>query len=145
MQYSIDHDGSIFYQLAISFIKGRVVHQQDGTTANLAPTASKDASTINFTTKHQPRKSVEGWIIIATGIPQEAESKDIDIVRMFAEYGHIHSIHLNVDRRTGYLKGYALVEYENFKSAQEAINKLNDTEILDHQNIKVDWCHLDQK
>lgn len=90
----------------------------------------------------QPRKSVEGWIVFATGIPAEAEQDDIE--RIFADYGKLNSIHLNVDRRTGYLKGYALVEYQSFKSAQEAINQLNDTQILD-QTIKVDWCFVDAK
>lgn len=90
----------------------------------------------------KPRKSVEGWIVFATGISPEAESDDVE--RIFADYGDIHSIHLNVDRRTGYLKGYALVEYENFKSAQTAINKLNKTVHFDHE-LKVDWCFLDPK
>lgn len=93
-------------------------------------------------TRSQPKKSVEGWIVFATGISPEAEPDDVE--RIFLNYGIIHSIHLNVDRRTGYLKGYVLVEYENFKSAQEAINKLNGTRHFD-QEIKVDWCFLDRK
>lgn len=90
----------------------------------------------------QPRKSVEGWIVFATGIPPEAEQEDVETI--FSEFGPIHSIHLNVDRRTGYLKGYALIEYASFKSAQDAINQLNDTKIL-NSDIKVDWCFLDPK
>lgn len=94
------------------------------------------------TSSHKPQRSIEGYIIFATGIPAEAEPEDIE--RIFAEYGAIHSQHLNVDRRTGYLKGYALIEYEDFKSAQDAINGLNESQILD-QKIKVDWCFLDRK
>lgn len=88
----------------------------------------------------KPRKSVEGWIVFATGISPEAEPDDVE--RIFADYGNVNSIHLNTDRRTGYLKGYALVEYETFKSAQNAITKLNGTTHFD-QEMKVDWCFLD--
>lgn len=80
--------------------------------------------------------------MFATGVPPEAEAEDVE--RIFAEFGQIHSIHLNVDRRTGYLKGYALVEYASFKSAQNAISELNETKILNNE-IKVDWCFLDPK
>ena len=41
------------------------------------------------------------------------------------------SLHANLDRKTGYLKGYALIEFENLVDAQKAVNKLNGSNFLD--------------
>ncbi|KAI9303395.1 hypothetical protein BJ944DRAFT_204448 [Cunninghamella echinulata] len=87
----------------------------------------------------EPERSIEGWIIIVRGIHEEADEDSI--TEKFSEFGNIKNINLNLDRRTGYVKGYALIEYETRREAQLAIDDVNDTKFLG-QNLKVDFAFV---
>ena len=75
-----------------------------------------------------PVKSVEGWIVFVWNVHEEAQEEDI--LDAFGEYGDVRNIHVNLDRRTGFVKGYVLIEYAERKEADAAIKAMNGADML---------------
>ncbi|XP_012464955.1 RNA-binding protein Y14 [Gossypium raimondii] len=115
--------------------KGRGFRQDDAD--RHSHLASRDFDSIGSDGGPGPQRSIEGWIILVTGVHEEAQEDDLH--NTFGEFGEIKNLHLNLDRRTGFVKGYALIEYEKFEEAKNAISAMDGAELLT-QTMNVDWA-----
>ncbi|RSH85807.1 uncharacterized protein EHS24_003987 [Apiotrichum porosum] len=82
-------------------------------------------------------RSVEGWIIIVTGLNEEATEEDLQ--DQFGEFGEVRNLSMALNRRTGYVMGYALIEYALKSEAEEAIKATDGTEFLE-KKIHTDFA-----
>ena len=86
-----------------------------------------------------PAESVDGWVVLVAGIHEEATEDDI--LEKVEKYGQVKNIHLNLDRQTGYAKGYALIEFSESREAEEALKGLRGSAILG-KPVRADWAFI---
>ena len=84
-----------------------------------------------------PLAAVGGYLVIVTQLHEE--TNDDDLTDAFSDFGHVSTLHLNLDRRTGYVKGYALLEYAREEEARRAVEEGDGMVVMERQ-VKVDWA-----
>jgi RNA-binding protein 8A len=75
--------------------------------------------------------AVEGWIVMASNLNEEASEEDV--TDFFSDFGTVRNLHLNLDRRTGYVKGYALIEFATYAEAEKAVKNGRGMILLDRK------------
>lgn len=88
-----------------------------------------------------PLRSVEGYVLILRNI--HPETTEYDVTEMINEEAQvdIKNLQLNLDRRTGVVKGYCLIQVETVEEGVQVIKALNGFELYE-QAIKADWAFV---
>lgn len=57
--------------------------------------------------------AIEGWIVLVIGLHEEAQEDDLH--NAFREFGQVKNLHLNLDRRTGFVKVGIIISINSVK------------------------------
>ena len=74
-----------------------------------------------------------------TNVHEEATEEHID--DKFGEFGRIRTLQMPLDRETGYVKGYVLIEYADYDQADAAVNEASGTDLLG-QSVSVNFAFV---
>lgn len=83
--------------------------------------------------------AVEGWVIFVSNLNEEVTEDDVH--DKLSDFGRVRDVRLNLDHRTGYVKGYALVEFEEYQQAVQAVEELDGKDWLGNK-LALDFCFV---
>jgi len=64
--------------------------------------------------------------------------RERDVAEVFERYGRIRNVTVGINRRTGQSKGYAFVEFEDRRDAEDAFDKF-DGYVIEGRRLRLDW------
>lgn len=85
------------------------------------------------------QRSVEGWNIIILGLNPEVTEEDVR--DLCTEYGPVKGLRMSLGHKTGFMIGYAIVEYARPEEAEAAIEAIDDMQHLG-RILSAGWAFL---
>ncbi|WFD24119.1 proteasome regulatory particle subunit [Malassezia equina] len=140
----MDVDEGLFFSLTVDpsirrrgrgFGAGAAADEGEGVRSNQFERLSTEADV-----EGHAAQSMEGWVLVVTHVHEEATEDDV--LDVFLDFGKVKDLHLNLDRRTGYVKGYALLQYETQAEAENAITACKKGLTLLEQPLDADYAFV---
>jgi RNA recognition motif-containing protein len=74
-----------------------------------------------------PAKSANGYVLFVSNLNRKASDSSVSdaLVDAFSTFGEVTNIVVTLDRRTGFIKGYALVEFQTLQEAKKCLDEMN--------------------